>query len=148
MGEAGCAGERRSSHLLEHPRQGHQSLPRLERGESLPPQPHPSLHISTPSHPCGGRGLTPTPYHVTCAHTHTHIIHPRTSDHVITLPSFFFFFFQGAESKKALDEAYICLKLAHELKVTRYILEYYGAAMLPGNRGNKIQLFMEIMPSE
>lgn len=55
---------------------------------------------------------------------------------------------QEMEGEKTLDEAYICLKLAHDLNVTRNIVEYFGAAMLPSFSGNLVQLFMEIMPSE
>jgi len=48
-----------------------------------------------------------------------------------------------------LDEAYVCLKLAYEFNVSRNIVEYFSAALLPGRLGPSIvQLFMEIMPSE
>ena len=60
----------------------------------------------------------------------------------------FISFLQESENAKSLDEAYVCLKLAYELNVSRHIAEYFGAAMLPNFSQNIIQLFMEIMPSE
>ena len=42
----------------------------------------------------------------------------------------------------------MCLKLAYELNVSRNIVEYFSAAMLPSCNRNIIQLFMEIMPSK
>lgn len=44
----------------------------------------------------------------------------------------------------------MCLKLAYELNVSRNIVEYFCAALLPGycSKPSTVQLFMEIMPSE
>lgn len=53
------------------------------------------------------------------------------------------------ENKEILDEAYICLKLAHGLHISRNVVDYFGAAMLPSSTSsNVVQLFTEIMPSE
>ncbi len=61
-----------------------------------------------------------------------------------------FMFLQELENDKSLDEAYVCLKLAYEFNVSRNIVEYFCAALLPGysHKPSIVQLFMEIMPSE
>lgn len=57
---------------------------------------------------------------------------------------------QELENDKSLDEAYVCLKLAYEFNVSRNIVEYFSAALLPSYSISPsiVQLFMEIMPSE
>ena len=60
------------------------------------------------------------------------------------------FLFQETESKKALDEAFICLKLARLVNdAPPNIVEFFGASILPHFSGNhNLQLFLELMPGE